>query len=94
MTRVRFTRAANDDLAAIAAYIKRDNPRAAESVGRRIEQLCVSLAFAPSMGRAAEKPGTRKFSVPGLPYKVVYAYHDQADCVFILRIYHTARNIP
>ena len=50
MTRCKFTLPAKRDLKEIAAYIRRDNPEAAERVVKRIRDVCREMLvdFRPS----------------------------------------------
>ena len=43
------------------------------------------------MGRSGRLPGTREFSLPSLPYVIVYVVG--ADAVTILAVFHGSRDL-
>jgi toxin ParE1/3/4 len=82
-----------DDLAALRAYISRDNPAAARRVALHLlEMVETTLAENPHIGRPGRVPGTREFVIDKTPYSVPYRVKDNA--LQILRIYHGARRWP
>lgn len=82
-----------DDLAALRAYISRDNPSAARRVALHLlEMVETTLAENPHIGRPGRVPGTREFVIDKTPYIVPYRVKDSA--LQILRIYHGARRWP
>jgi toxin ParE1/3/4 len=82
-----------DDLAALRAYISRDNPAAARRVALHLlEMVETTLAENPHIGRPGRVPGTREFVIDKTPYIVPYRVKDNA--LQILRIYHGARRWP
>ncbi len=82
-----------DDLAALRAYISRDNPSAARRVALHLlEMVETTLAENPPIGRPGRVPGTREFVIDKTPYIVPYRVKDNA--LQILRIYHGARRWP
>ena len=82
-----------DDLAALRAYISRDNPAAARRLALHIVEMVETvLAENPHIGRPGRVPGTREFVVDKSPYIVPYRVKDSA--LQILRIYHGARRWP
>jgi toxin ParE1/3/4 len=87
--KVRYTRRARRDLAEIFAYIARDNPRAANRVIERIEEVVAGLEHAPKAGSATNKPGIRRVPVVSYPYLIFYEIYE--DEVAIVHIRHGAR---
>ncbi|MDX2222168.1 MAG: type II toxin-antitoxin system RelE/ParE family toxin [Rhodospirillaceae bacterium] len=84
---------AREDLAAIGAYIAKNNPAAARdavlSIVRRVHD---SLSSQPGLGRPGRVPGTRELVLTGTPFLVPYRV--RAEQVQILRAYHGARRWP
>ncbi len=82
-----------DDLAALRAYISRDNPAAARRLALHIlEMVETTLAENPHIGRPGRVPGTREFVIDKSPYIIPYRVKDNA--LEILRVYHGARRWP
>jgi toxin ParE1/3/4 len=90
--KVRWTIPALDQLRDARRYIERENPQAAESLGRRIEDTVNRLAYFPEMGRPGRRATTRELVVPGTNF--VVAYRLTADSVDILAVLHGARSWP
>jgi plasmid stabilization system protein ParE len=87
--KVVYLKSALKDLAAIRAYIGREDAEAARRVVTRIEQCVERLASLPYSGR----PGPRRMrllTVPGLPYVVIHRVQDET--VKIAGVLHTSRN--
>jgi addiction module RelE/StbE family toxin len=89
--RVRWLRTALRNLDDQAAYIARDNPRAAQRVVERIRTAADQLAEHPNMGRTGRVPQTRELIVAGTPWIIVYRVRDAVE---ILRILHAAQAWP
>jgi addiction module RelE/StbE family toxin len=70
--KVRYTRRAIEDLAAIFAYIRKENPLAASRVVDRIEYVVQELGHNPGMGVEIRKRGIRRFPITGTPYLIFY----------------------
>ena len=70
--RVRWTDPAQTDFLEILGYIARDNPAAAERVGRRLLSAIDALAAQPRLGRPGRVAGTRELVIPRLPYVAIY----------------------
>jgi len=87
--RVRWTRPAVHQLAAIGEFIAERNPAAAKQIERRLRAAVTALARFPMMGHEGRLPGTRELTVPGTPYVIPYRF--DGDCVDILAIFHGAR---
>ncbi len=93
---VDWTDRARDELLAIAAYIARDNPNAADRVTDWILDTAAKLGdFAT--GRGGRVFGTREKIVSNYPYIIVYRIvvrGDDTEFVAIMRVIHTAREWP
>lgn len=82
-----------DDLAALRAYVSRDDPAAARRLALHIlDTVETVLAENPHIGRPGRVPGTREFVIDKSPYIVPYRVKDNA--LQILRVYHGARRWP
>jgi len=90
--KVRYSRAASEDLAALYAYVRADNPKAAgelvETIIRRIERL----PDTPEIGRPGKASGTRELVVTRTPYVVVYGLDKTSIVIF--RVLHGRRRWP
>ena len=91
--RVSLTPQARDDLRAIRDWIAEDNERAADRVVSRIIQTAMMFGQFPMLGRTGQVPGTREFSVAGLPYLIVYAIASESE-IDVLTVLHTRRKYP
>ena len=80
---------AERDLEQAAAYVRLDNPAAADKVELRLRTAVEHLARFPDAGRPGRTSGTRELVVRDLPFVIRYRVKD--DAVQILRIFHTAR---
>jgi addiction module RelE/StbE family toxin len=84
-------RVAERDLIAIARYIARRNPPAAEKLIGKLIQEARSLANFPNRGgHYKDRPGAR-FTVVG-NYLVIYRVMEDSNEVRILRFWHAARD--
>lgn len=90
--RVRWLRAAVDNLDKEAEYIAQDNPAAAARLVGAIRELVKYLATHPAIGRPGRVPGTRELVVPNTPY--IIPYRVRGNVVEILRIFHGRRKWP
>ncbi len=90
--RVRWLRRALDNLDEEAAYIARDDPRAAARLVERIVVGVERLAAHPASGRPGRVPGTRELVIGDTPY--VVPYRVRGATVEILRVFHAARKWP
>ncbi len=90
--RVRWLRAALEELDAEAEYIARDNSRAAARIVRSIATAVDRLARHPAIGRPGRVAGTRELVVPNTSY--IIPYRVRGNCVEILRVFHAARKWP
>ena len=89
-----FTRTADaeEDLIEIWLYIARDNPKAADRLLERIDQVCERLAESPGIGAA------RPDLAPDFRYWVVgkylVLYRESVTGLEIVRVVHGARHLP
>lgn len=89
--KVRYSRRALLQLDQIHTYTSQHNPRAANAVIERIEELCEKLGEFPGMGHKTEHPHVRALSVVRYPYVIFYTLILEADEVLILRVRHGRR---
>jgi toxin ParE1/3/4 len=61
------------DLSEFREYIRRDNPRAAQSVAQRFLKIVALLTDQPSLGKPGRVEGTRELAVPGLLFTIPYS---------------------
>lgn len=90
--KTRWTRPALADLEAIADFIGRDNPRAAQRLTARVVGTVEILGEHPHRGRPGRIAGTRELMVADTPFIVPYRVADGA--VQILAVFHGARRWP
>jgi addiction module RelE/StbE family toxin len=90
--RLKWTRAASQDLESVERYISRDNPDAAIDAVLEIIPPVEILAEHPGMGRPDRVKGTRELVLGSLPYVVPYV--NQGDTIIILRVLHGAMKWP
>ena len=91
--RLRWTKLAENDLDAIAAYIGQDSPAAAARVVLElIDQTETQLTRHVALGRPGRVIGTRELVIRGLPY--VIPYRVCGNDIEILRVLHTSRRWP
>ena len=82
-----------DDLAALRAYIEKDNPSTAQRIALHIiHNVEILLPASPEMGRPGRVPGTRELVIPRTPFIVHYRLQD--NTIQILRVLHGARRWP
>ena len=89
--RVRIARPAARDLDDIIDDIGRDDLGAAAGVYHAIDAATKWLGEFPNIGHAGRAPGTREWSVRGLPYIIVYKVG--SDALTVLAIFHVARDL-
>jgi len=85
---VIWTRGALRQLTAIGAYIAQDSPDAALSVVQRIFASADLLADFPQLGAPTDRPNTRTYKVPRLPYRIFYRVRPRLNRIDILRVVH------
>lgn len=94
--RIEWRPSAREDLRAIVRHIAKDNPTRAKSFGKELRDKTKPLARHPNLGRKGR---------PGLPwwlrellvhpnYIVFYRVQDETRVVEILRVKHTAQQMP
>jgi len=83
--------AAYDDLDRIYAWIAKDRPRSADAMIERILESAEQLGRFPYMGHVGKTPGTYEWTVPGLPYIVVYKVSIENDEVHVVAVFHGSR---
>jgi addiction module RelE/StbE family toxin len=89
---IRWSPEAADDLAAIVAYIRKDNPAAAQRTARNIYGRAGLLKTNPWIGREGRVAGTRELPLPPLPFILIYRV--TAETVEISNIIHGAQVWP
>ena len=83
------------DLKSIVLRIAQDNPDAALRWGEKIRQKPLLLSVHPRLGHRFEKLGrddVRELNVP--PYRIIYHVQDASRTVWILAVWHGARQEP
>ena len=90
--RLKWTRAASQDLESVERYISLDNPDVAIDTVLEIIRRVETLAAHPGMGRPGRVEGTRELVLGSLPYLVPYVH--QSDTIIILRVLHRATRWP
>ena len=88
--KVRWTRAALNQLHEAYDYIQLDKPFAAARMVDLIEAAADRLRLFPQMGRPAARPKTRILAVPTTPFVLVYRVKN--DTLEILALYHGTQN--
>jgi len=89
--KLEWTRAARVDRLDIYGHIEADNPRAAATLDRRLQDVAGRLTSFPHLGRPGRVQGTRE-AVAHPNYVMVYEL--EGDVVRILRVLHVARRWP
>ncbi|MGA9071686.1 MAG: type II toxin-antitoxin system RelE/ParE family toxin [Terracidiphilus sp.] len=92
MRRLRWSRAAADDLEAIANYLNLYHPSFAASTLQRLYNAAKSLKAFPYVGRIGKKDGTRELVLAPLPYLMIYTVEE--DAIHILRFLHASQDRP
>ena len=90
---LNFTPSARSDLAGIHRYIAAESDRIADNVVSRLRESIETLRVLPMAGRPGRVEGTREWSVPSLPYFVVYVLTSETD-LDVLAIIHERRDYP
>ncbi len=89
---VKWLRLALQNLEQEAAYIAKDNPKAAaEFVNHMLISVHI-LVEQPNAGRSGRVPKTRELVIVRYPYIVPYLV--KRDAVVLLRVFHTSRKWP
>ncbi|MFG1200778.1 type II toxin-antitoxin system RelE/ParE family toxin [Xanthobacter aminoxidans] len=90
--KVRLTPAAQQDLAAILAYLERQSPQGRRRVGSAIRRTLVLLTASPFIGRPGEIKPARLFPVHGYPYLIAYSVDAERNVISVASIVHMARD--
>jgi toxin ParE1/3/4 len=88
--RIRWTRAAADDLPSIRDYLAGRDSHLAQPTVRKLYQIARSLKTFPLRGRAGREEGTRELVCAPLPFIIVYRV--QGGDVQTLHIHHSAQH--
>jgi toxin ParE1/3/4 len=88
--RIRWTRAAAEDLEHIKDYLTENHPQFAQSTVIELYEAIRSLKTSPRRGRVGREEGTRELLLLRLPYIVAYRIKEQT--VEVLHIFHGAQN--
>lgn len=73
-------------------YIAAENLQAAMVIRERIEDTADLIAVQPLIGKPGQKPGTREYAIPGIPYTLVYRL--SGSVIKISRVLHQRRRYP
>jgi len=88
--RIRWTRAAADDLQAIHDFLIENHPHLVHSTITKLYDGICSLKKMPQRGRRGREDGTRELVFAPLPY--IVAYRVKEDQVEILHVHHSSRH--
>jgi toxin ParE1/3/4 len=89
--KLRFTKRAAHNLAAIGNHLRPLNPAAAARVEASIRKSLQNLMLFPLIGRAQKQSGVRKWVTPRYAYLVYYTVDQAAEIVTILSVKHSAQ---
>lgn len=90
---LNLTPSARADLRDIRAFIAEESDRTADNVISRLRASMETLRVLPNAGRPGRIGGTREWSVPGLPYFVVYTIQNATD-LDVVSVVHERRDDP
>ncbi|AWY43259.1 type II toxin-antitoxin system RelE/ParE family toxin [Pseudomonas putida] len=90
--RVEWLRTALKNLDDEAAYIAKENPKAAADFVQAVFASVDHLAHFPATGHEGRLPGTREWVMTDRPYLIPYRV--RKDRLQVLRIFHTRRLPP
>lgn len=79
-------------LAALRAFIARDNPDAAGRTAMTLLAAVERLGELPNLGRPGRVAGTRELVVPGTPF--VIPYRLRGDRLEIIAVFHGRQQWP
>jgi len=96
MTRVFIHQKAENDLARITAYIRRNNPDAADAFEKAVMECVALLASHPHLGPKprftfAKHPNLRFWVITRFPNYLIF-YEDEPESVNVVRVLHGARD--
>lgn len=90
--RIRWTRAADCDLDAVAEWLGDEDPAAASRTVLRILEAVEHLADHPYLGRPGRVPDTRELVMGRTPY--ILPYRARGEVLEVLRVLHGATRWP
>lgn len=88
--RLRYTRPALADLAAVLDYIAERSPKGAARVHARIQAIVDLLARFPNAGFQTDDPAIRRMATTPFPYLIFYEVSDSEVIIHAVR--HGARD--
>lgn len=89
---IRYTETALVDLGDLLLYLIERNPRAAENVGKAIEETVARIAAFPESAPATDEPTVRMAPAGRFPYLIFYVAAENE--LRIIRVLHGARRRP
>lgn len=89
--KLRFTKRATRNLAAIGHHLRPLNPAAAVRVEASIRSSLQNLTLFPLIGRKQKQRGVRKWVTPHYAYLVYYTFDEAAETVTIISVKHSAQ---
>ena len=90
--KVRYTKGALNDIAAIVDHIQRDNLSAATDVRDAIQSTIDKVVAFPSIGSDTDRPDI--LVIPARPYTYLIFYTATEEWIIIRYIRHPARRRP
>ncbi len=90
--RLEWSRLGLQELWESFEHIAAENLQAAISIRERIADAADLIAGQPFIGKPGQKPGTREFPIPGIPYTLVYRV--VGSVIKIGRVLHQRRRYP
>ena len=91
---VKWLRKAVENLNAEAAYIAKEDPKAASEFVQRVVDTVGLLEENPSLGHPGRIYDTREIVVPNTRYIVPYRVRSRLNRIEILRIFHNSKRLP
>ncbi len=80
------------DLDGIYAWLGKDNPAVAAFIVRKIFDGIDLLCFFPYIGHGRNIRDILEWSIPKLPYVIVYSVHEDFDEIVVHAVFHTSRD--
>lgn len=90
--RVKWLRTALRNLDEAAAWIARDDPKAAAGFVAAVQETVGRLAEYPAMGKAGRVAGVREMPVRGYPFLIPYRVVGEE--LQVLRVFHVRQQRP
>lgn len=90
--KVIIREAAYNDLLSIHAWIEQDRPSSAARTLERLLDATERLGTFPRIGHKGRVTGTLEWTMPDLPFVIVYAIHEDRGFIDVIAVFHTARN--